>query len=202
MIPSARIRFIGVLTALTFWMPAIAPSAEEDDSWAGYGSISVGGIWPSLDVSRTGQDAMYFGTEVAASVGLEMTWLRWDVAEIAYNWADSNVDGIKGSTSLLSLGTGFRVGPFRKGYRFYPYASLGFAGARMETQGTGAFTEYSNWGFEWNVGFGAEARITDRLRAGLRYRYRSASSKAVPEFSRGVVTADIDIHSLSIELVY
>jgi len=145
---------------------------------------------------------MYFGVEVAGAVGFEMPWLRWDVVDFAYDWANSDVSGVDGSTSLISLGTGFRVGPFRKNLPVYPYVSLGFAGGLLETDGTGFFASFSDWGFQWNAGIGLEAQVLDRLRMGLRYRYRSTSIDFVPSYGLGTYSADLDLQTLSLEVVY
>ena len=182
---------IAVSLSLIVAAPTLAQWDEDDEGWAPFVSVSVGGVWPSLELGNPPCTVpvlcpyapitmeTYFGFEVAGSAGLEMGWIRWDVFEIAYDQvqsaAKSVVPNIDGTTSLLSLGTGFRVGPFQKDYRVYPYVSLGFAGGRLETNGSGIFTDFSQWGFEWSAGAGVEARILDRLRAGVRYRYRSVS---------------------------
>lgn len=216
-------RVIFVVASLSFFLPAaaFAQSDEEvDDSWAPFVAVSVGGIWPDLTLTAPScppacpppgvilvrPEEVYFGFEVAASAGLDMTWLRWDVVEIAYDRSHSKAatsgPSMGGTTSLLSLGTGFRVGPFRKGWSVYPYLSLGFAGGQLKTNGTGVFEDFSDWGFEWNGGIGLEARVFDRLRVGMRYRYRSLSIEVLPDLGLGEYSAELNLHTLSLELVY
>lgn len=194
--------FVAASLGLIGHTPSSAQVDDDGYNWAPYAAVSVGGIWPQLELSSIPDTSMYFGTEVAGAVGLEMPWLRWDVVEVAYDWANSKVDSVKGSTSLLSLGTGFRVGPFRENIPVYPYLSLGFAGGRIETDGTGVFTSFSNWGFQWNAGIGVEARVLDRLRVGLRYRYRSTSIEFTPFNGQGEYSADLNLQTLSLEVVY
>ena len=209
--------FLAASLSLIGHAPSSAQTDDDGYNWAPYAAVSGGGIWPELELSepvgsgekgipaaqtRVPDTFMYFGVEVAAAVGLEMPWLRWDVAEFAYNWANSSVNGVEGSTSLISLGTGFRVGPFRKGLPVYPYLSLGFAGGRIATDGPGIFSSFSDWGFQWNAGIGVEARVLDRLRVGLRYRYRSTSIEFVPSYGFGTYYTDLNLQTLSLEVVY
>ena len=199
--------------------PAPSSAQTDDDgyNWAPYAAVSMGGIWPDLELtepksgpdypftpvqSRVPDTFMYFGVEAAAAVGLDMPWLRWDVAEFAYNWSNSNISGVEGSTSQISLGTGFRVGPFRQGLPVVPYLSLGFAGGRISTEGVGTFSSFSDWGFQWNAGLGVEMYVLDRLRAGLRFRYRSTSIETTALNGLGTYEVEMNLYTLSLELVY
>jgi opacity protein-like surface antigen len=205
----ACVVFLAIPLSFIGHTPASAQTDDDGYNWAPYAAVSIGGIWPTLEFNNTLDSPMYFGVEVAGAVGLEMPWLRWDVIDVAYDWGNSKIGApmqglgvVNGSTSLTSLGTGFRVGPFRKGLPVYPYASLGFAGGRIETDGIGVFSSFSDWGFQWNAGLGVEARVLDRLRAGLRFRYRSTFIEFTPYNGLGVYAVQLDLYSLNLEVVY
>ncbi|MFP6639929.1 MAG: outer membrane beta-barrel protein [Myxococcota bacterium] len=181
-------------------LAAAQTETEEDDSWRFYGALSYGRTWPTVELLNftTSTD---LGSEVAGSLGFEMPWLRWDVVEVAYDWGDTVVGGVKGSTSLLSLGTGLRIGPFGADYLVCPYVSLGFAGGRLDTSGPAPYSQFSDWGFEWSGGLGLEVKFLERLRVGARYRYRSLSIEFV-ETAIGDVNASLDLHTLSLEVIF
>lgn len=213
----ACVLFVAGSLSLIGHAPSSAQTDDDGYNWAPYAAVSIGGIWPHLELSeptipstapftpvtsRIPDTRMYYGVEAAAAVGIDMPWLRWDVAEFAYNWANSDISGVEGSTSQISLGTGFRVGPFRQDVPFVPYFSLGFAGGRIATEGVGTFSSFSDWGFQWNAGMGVEAHVRDRLRAGLRFRYRSTSIELTPNYGLGTYEVEMDLYTLSLELVY
>lgn len=194
---------------------------EEDDSWRFYGSVSIGPTWPTIGLAdydtewtdwRGTTSSSDVGFEVAGSLGLEMPWLRWDVAQLAYDWSSTVVTDRgspgpqywqqrTGHSSLLTLGTGIRIGPFGADYFICPYGSFGLGGGRLQIDGPVPYSDFARWGFEWNAGLGVEFRLMEEVGVGLRYRYRSISIDFV-EAAFGEKHASLELQNLSLELVF
>ena len=184
--------------------PAVAsePAGDVDENGKIYIAISAGPSWPTLELQGYEVNAQSgrVGAQVAGSLGLQTSWLRWDVADLAYDTSETVSRGISATTSLLSLGTGFRIGPFGSDYLLCPYVSLGLGGGRLSTNAPGEYSEFSEWGFQWNAGLGVEIKAFKSLRIGARYRYRSISIDFVAT-GRGARNASLDVHTLGIEIL-
>ena len=145
------------------------------------------------------------GYNVGGSFGLQFgDYVRWDIFDLAYMSADQTDVSGAWDSSALSLGAGLRFGAFSPEMKFHPYASAGVAGNRVEI-GQGSSVRWQ-WGFEWNVGVGAEYMLSESVMLGLRYRYRRTDINLlyyIPAYGFYTsVNYKVNLQTISLELLF
>jgi opacity protein-like surface antigen len=74
--------------------------------------------------------------------------------------------------------------------------SLGIGAARLRYQEPGSTALNDSWAFDWNLGGGVSTDLSDKLRTGLRYRYRRTNR------NNANTAYSVEIHSISVEFSY
>jgi opacity protein-like surface antigen len=171
----------------------IGVSAHADDEGL-YGTFSLGAAIPEVDIA--GADPGTSG-DWGLALGYQTSkTFRWDIAEVHYmNTAGIDL-GFATSRSNLTLGTTLNWGWFDPKVRLQPFVSLGIGAARLRYQEPGSTALNDSWAFDWNLGGGVSTDLSDKLRTGLRYRYRRTNR------NNANTAYSVEIHSISVEFSY
>ena len=177
--------------ALLIALPSGAPASL-------VGTASGGVALPRLqagDEEAKGETGYDFGL----SLGWQLNdWIRWDAFEFHYiSVSHANVFG-NFTTDDLSLGSGARIGIFKRSWRVHPYVSAGVGGSRISYE-QGPAIRYE-WGLEWNAGGGIEFQVDYFTAVGVRYRYRSAKLDSLGDIPGPEIR--LNIHTLGLEFAF
>ena len=173
----------------------MAPAAQGEGARL-YGSASIGFSLPDADISGTPAASGANGDFGAAIGVLTSDVFRWDIAEVHYvNFSGTDL-GFGTSRSSLALGTSFNWGLFSPTRRYQPYFSLGLGPARLRYQSNASGQLDDDWAFEWNIGGGVDLAVSEKVRSGIRYRYRRSTR------STDSTNYVINAHSLVLEIAF
>lgn len=139
------------------------------------------------------------GYDFGVSLGWQLNdWLRWDAFEFHYISANhANVLGTF-TTDDLALGSGARIGIFKRDWRFHPFISAGVGGSRISHE-QGSVIAYE-WVLEWNAGAGVEFQLDYFTAVGVRYRYRSAKLDTLGNIPGSKI--ELSMHTIGIEFAF
>ena len=181
-------------TSLLVALLAFPSSVQASLVGTAFGGVALPKI-KANSVEADGETGYDFGV----SLGWQLNdWLRWDAFEFHYISANhANALGTFTSDDL-ALGSGARIGIFKRDWRLNPYISAGVGGSRISHE-QGPVIAYE-WALEWNVGAGVEFQLDYFTAVGVRYRYRSAKLDTLGNIPGSKV--ELSMHTIGIEFAF
>ena len=188
------------------WYVSVFGGWSNPNSLDGDLEFELGGNHYSYDFDADLDNGWTAGIAVGAQVN---EWLRGEL-ELSGNWHDAGGDldyavhgygyDIDGDVNaLFVLGNLWFDIPIGTFFRPYAGGGLGFGRLSIDVDANGHYADFDlfdddDWGFAWQVGFGAAFAMSDNVGIDIGYRYKRINNISFgQDFFQNVDVDDVDI---------